>query len=126
MDDICASWSPASREARGLAEQSQALPEAQPVLIMSMGFPRASAMLKVMQTTTTHTVSPTARHGAEHKAVKYVRIISLGSEPELGTATRVERLPAAPQVSRKEVEVPRQARKGRTQERQNAGKASHG
>lgn len=75
-------------------------------LLRSLGFPRASAMLEVIQTTTLHTVSPTARHGAEHKPVKYVRIISLGSEPELGAATRVGRLPAALQVSRKEVEVP--------------------
>ena len=114
MDDICASWSPAGREARGLAEQSQALPEAQPVLITRFGFhtdaagwnPRASVMLKVMQTTTSHTVSPTARHRAEHKPVKSVGIISLGSEPELGAATRAGRLPAALQVSGKEVEVP--------------------
>lgn len=75
-------------------------------LLRGLGFPRASAVLKAMQTTTSCTVSPTARHGAEHKAVKYVRIISLGSEPELGAATRVGRLPAALQVSRKEVEVP--------------------
>lgn len=114
MDDICASWSPVGREARGLTEQSQALPETQPVLVMRFGFhrdaagwnPRASMMPKVMQTTASHTVSPTARHGAERKPVKSVRIISLGLEPELGAATRAGRLPAALQVSGKEVEVP--------------------
>lgn len=114
LDDICASRSPAGREARGLAEQSQALPEAQPVLITRFEFhtdaagwnPRASVVLKVIQTTTSHTISPTARHGAVHKPVKSVRIISLGSEPELGAATRAGRLPAALQVSGKEVEVP--------------------
>ena len=113
-DDICASQSPAGKEARGLAEQSQALPEAQPVLITRFGFhmdatrwnPRASVMLKVMQTTASHIISPTARHRAEHKPVKSVGIISLGSEPELGAATRAGRLPAALQVSGKEVEVP--------------------
>jgi len=68
--------------------------------------PRASVMPKVMQTTTLHTVSPTARHGAEHKPVKSVGIMSLGWEPELGAATRAGRLPAALQVSWKEVEVP--------------------
>lgn len=114
MDDICASQPPAGREARGLTEQSQALPEAQPVLITRFGFhtdatrwnPRASMMLKVMHTTTSLTVSPTARHRAEHKPVKSVGIISLGSEPELGAATRAGRLPAALQVGGKEVEVP--------------------
>lgn len=114
MDDICASRSPAGREARGLTEQSQALPESQPVLITRFGFHaeaarrnlRASVMPKVMQTTTLHTISPTARHGAEHKPVKSVGIISLGLEPELGAATRAGRLPAALQVSGKEVEVP--------------------
>lgn len=75
-------------------------------------------MLKVMQTTTSHTVFPTARHTAEHKPVKSVRIISLGSEPELRAATRAGRLPAALQVSGKEVEVSRQARRGSKRERQ--------
>lgn len=122
VDDICASWSPAGREAKGLPEQSQALPEAQPVLITRFGFhtdanewnPRAS----MMQTTTPHTISPTARHRGEYKPVKSVGIISLGSEPELGAATRAGRLPAALQVSRKEVEVPWWARRGSRQERQ--------
>lgn len=63
-------------------------------------------MLKATQTTTSHIISPTARHGAEHKTVKSVGIISLGLEPELGAATRAGRLPAALQVSGKEVEVP--------------------
>lgn len=114
LDDICASWSHAGREAKGLLEQSQALSEAQPVLITRFAFhtdangwnPRASMMLEVMQTTTSHTVSPSARHRREHEPVKSVGIISLGSEPELGAATRAGRLPAALQVSRKEVEVP--------------------
>lgn len=54
------------------AEQSQALPEAQPMFITRFGFhtdatgwnPRARMTLKVMQTTTSHTVSLTVRRRA--------------------------------------------------------------